>query len=319
MCSRTRIRAGTPRRSSNCSDATHDGKIRARFVAPSRARRLHRPVLNFISIAAMPTVSDKQDLCARLQTWLDDARALRETLTPGSPHAQDRMLLRAWQAERMSLTYADLLQSPRYCPATEFFLDDLYGPKHSALHEAHAGKIVGGMTRLLPHDALHVLLMAVELDVMTERLDLRLAEQLRSRQRDLKAPLMISTSAYARAYRACDNRKLRTRQIELLVRIGQEVDRVSARPMIATTLEMMRTPARLMGLGGLQAFLERGFKAFRHMEGADEFLGTIQRRERRIIAQLFAAKPRPFSTGEESADLAAQAAQAPVCTSEAVH
>lgn len=261
----------------------------------------------------MPTVTDKQDLAARIRTQLDEARRLRESLTPGSPHAQDRMLLRAWQTERLALTYADLLQSPRYCPATEFFLEDLYGPKDYAIRDEGAGKLIGGMARLLPPDALSVLLMAIELDLMSERLDLALAGELRSRQHDLKAPLMISTGTYARAYRACDNRRLRTRQIELIVRIGREVDSISARPMIATTLEMMRAPARLMGLGELQAFLERGFKAFRHMQGAEEFLATIQRRERRIVAQLFGAKSRPFATGEEAVQGAATLQ--PVCDS----
>lgn len=264
----------------------------------------------------MPTVTDKQDLVDRIRMRLDEARRLRENLTPGSPHAQDRMLLRAWQTERLSLTYADLLQSPRYCPATEFFLEDLYGPKDYAIRDEGAGKLVASMARLLPQDALAVLLMAIELDVMSERLDLALAAAVRSRQRDLKAPLMISTSAYARAYRACDNRKLRTRQIELIVRIGREVDAISARPMVATTLEMMRAPARLTGLGELQSFLERGFKAFRHMQGAQEFLATIQRRERRIVAQLFAAKSRPFATGEEAVEaVEAAAALQPVCES----
>ena len=48
-------------------------------------------------------------------------------------------------------------------------------------------------------------------------------------------------------------------------------------------LAMMRQPARLAGLTGLQDFLERGFAAFRSMGGAEEFLRTIESRETQIM------------------------------------
>lgn len=259
----------------------------------------------------MPTVADKQDHSLQIRTLLDEARLLREGMTPGSTFAQDRILLRAWQAERLASTYADLLQNPRYCPATQFFLDDLYGPKDYAIRDEAVGKIIRSMTKLMPVEALNVLAMAIELDVISERLDLALAQELRKRQRDVKAPLVITTAAYARAYRACDNRKARMQQIDLIVRVGQEVDRLMAKPMIETTLALMRTPARFMGLGELQCFLEAGFKAFRHMRGADEFLGTIKRRERLIAEQLFEARKRPFNTGELLDDAALE--QPPIC------
>ena len=88
-------------------------------------------------------------------------------------------------------------------------------------------------------------------------------------------------------------------------------DRLTRKPMIETTLSLMRTPARLMGLSELQMFLERGFKAFRHMNGADEFLAIIGRRERRITEQLFAARSRPFDTGEQTDSRARK--RAPIC------
>jgi len=247
----------------------------------------------------MVAVAEKQDHSKRIRALLDEARTLRQGMTPGSTYAQDRILLRAWQAERLATTYADLLQDPRYCPATQFFLEDLYGPKDYAVRDEGVGKVIANMTRLLPGEALKVLAMALELDVMSERLDLALTRELRSGQRDLQSPLRISPASYARAYRKCDNRSARMKQIELIVRIGAEVDRLTAKPMIETTLSLMRTPARLMGLAELQCFLERGFKAFKHMQGADDFLAIIQRRERRIAQQLFAARTRPFVTGEE--------------------
>ena len=56
----------------------------------------------------------------------------------------------------------------------------------------------------------------------------------------------------------------------------------------------MRRPARLAGFGELQDFLERGFRAFRHMEDASEFLDTIERRETQILDRIYARHPHPF-------------------------
>jgi hypothetical protein len=48
-------------------------------------------------------------------------------------------------------------------------------------------------------------------------------------------------------------------------------------------------PAQLVGLGELQAFLERGHNAFRKMgDTKEEFLDLIGRRERKLLKQLFA-------------------------------
>jgi hypothetical protein len=61
------------------------------------------------------------------------------------------------------------------------------------------------------------------------------------------------------------------------------------------TLTLMRRPARLAGLEDLQDFLERGFRAFRDMDGAQEFLALIHSRESEILNRLFSGAARPFS------------------------
>ena len=58
---------------------------------------------------------------------------------------------------------------------------------------------------------------------------------------------------------------------------------------------MMRGPARMAGLEDLQTFLERGFRAFRAMHGAREFLELIRGREMAILERLFSGAPDPFS------------------------
>lgn len=59
-------------------------------------------------------------------------------------------ILQSWQSARLARTYADLLASPRYRPAAEFFLDELYGNRDLRQREHDLARIVPVMTRVLP-------------------------------------------------------------------------------------------------------------------------------------------------------------------------
>lgn len=237
---------------------------------------------------------DKGALGQRIRDQLTQVTTLRDAVRADPVAAQDRLLLRAWQAERLASTYPDLLASARYRPAAQFFLSDLYGPKDFAERDAEAARIVPTMTRMLPASALETFALAIELDCLSEILDGAMVEALRKRQRRTDQPLLVSAETYAQAYRACGNPHERARQIELVAEIGHELDRLSRKPMLAAAIELMRVPAHAAGLGELHDFLEHGFKAFRHMAGAEEFLATIDRRERLLSQRLFAGEPDPF-------------------------
>jgi hypothetical protein len=205
-----------------------------------------------------------------------------------------RLKLRAWQAERLARTHADLLANARYGPAARFFLDDLYGPKDFAERDDEMARILPTMTRILPANAVRTFGLAIELDCLSEQLDAALIDALRA-SAGVGAPLTIDATRYAAAFRKCANRPERERQIALVGEIGVALDTLARKPLIAKAVELMRGPAHAAGLGALHEFLERGFRAFRHMSGASEFLAIIDRRERRILARLFAADPDPFA------------------------
>jgi hypothetical protein len=205
----------------------------------------------------------------------------------------DRLKLRAWQADRLARTYADLLADPRYRPAATFFLDDLYGPKDFGERDDEVARILPTMTRLLPVSAVQAFGLAVELDCLSEQLDAALVSALRTGSA-AGTPLVIDDTRYADAFRQCANRPDRERQVALVGEIGTTLDALARKPLIAKAVELMGGPARSAGLGELHEFLQRGFLAFRHMSGAGEFLAVIDRRERLILDRLFAADPDPF-------------------------
>lgn len=236
--------------------------------------------------------SGKPSTAQRLRAAVANVTALRGAARADPVLAQDRLLVRAWQADRLARTYPDLLASPRFGPAAAFFLSDLYGPKDFAARDEAVGRIIPTLTRMLPAAALETIALAVELDGLSEALDVQVSRLLRGEQPSAHA-IEVTERGYAAAYRR-GSKADRERQIELVGRIGSALDRLARKPLIPAALRLMETPARAAGLGALQEFLADGFEAFRNMRGADEFLATIAARETLINDRLFAGTPQPF-------------------------
>jgi hypothetical protein len=195
--------------------------------------------------------------------------------------------LKRWQSKRLERTYADIAAQPRYKAATAFFLDDLYGPKDFSGRDQAMLRILPVMSRILPEKAVETAALSIELEAVSESLDQRLAVALP------QGP--IDAQAYAKAYRETSSRAQRQHQIDLLDAVGHRLDALVAKPLVSSTLKLMRRPAKVAGLGDLQDFLERGFAAFRGMKGADGFLALVRERETAILNRLFSGQPEPFS------------------------
>lgn len=197
------------------------------------------------------------------------------------------MALKGWQTARLAATYADLARNPRYKAAVDFFLEDLYAPKDFSARDGELVRIHGTLVRLLPASAVETVTLAIELDALAEEFDQALTLALPGAQ-------AITAKAYCEAFRTVGGRDGRLHQVSLVTAVGQRLDELVRKPLIFTTLKMLRRPARMAGLGDLQDFLERGFSGFRQMGGAEEFLATIARRETLIMERIFASAADPF-------------------------
>lgn len=200
-------------------------------------------------------------------------------------------VVRAWQGGRLARSFADLAAQPRYETATAYFLHDLYGTHDMSWRARDLGRMLPTLTRWLPQPVLRTLGDAIELDLVSHQFDLSMAGTLRAIG---GAALVLDLDTYGRAYRATGTPETRGRQIDLIVDLGRDLDRVVRLPMIAGVLRIARAPALAAGLGEMHAFLERGYAAFRSMRGADEFLAVVATRERAAMRRLFASDPDPF-------------------------
>lgn len=192
------------------------------------------------------------------------------------------LALKNWQSARLAATHADLLAEPRHRDAARFFLDDLYGAKDFSQRDAELGHVIPVLVRMLPDSALATLADAVELDALSERLDEAMAQRLQCEEVE-----GIDEAAYALAYRAVAAAPVREHQLDLVLSIGRSLDRLVRMPLLGALLSAMAGPARLAGVPTMHDFLVRGFRAFRSIGGASDFLGRIDARERLILQALY--------------------------------
>ena len=217
---------------------------------------------------------------------LERNAALRDVFAD-EPAALARLLeLQRWQSQRLLRSHADLRANPRYRAAVEFFFNELYGGGDPRGRDRDLRRVHRVMERLLPREALRAMMLAIELEVLSQELDADVVRGL--------PPGPITVATYAEGYRRAGRRPDRERQIELLGVIGGFLDQVVRKPIIHALVRFARGPAHAAGFGALQEFLERGLDAFQTMHGADEFLATIRDREVGALQRMFAGTPDPF-------------------------
>ncbi len=233
---------------------------------------------------------EKEHWVAQLRHHLGQAKALRAAACSDPRNAEDRLRLRAWQADRLAATYRDLLDSERYHDAARFFLSDLYGPKDFSERDHEVERILPTLAATLPAAGIRTVALAIEVDALSEELDAALIAELRR----AGAMAALDAAAYARAYPRAGHCKERERQLKLINEVGEALAALTRKPLVSAALRLMRAPARLAGLAELHAFLENGYRAFLRMGDSAEFLATIATREEIILQQLYAGAAQPF-------------------------
>jgi len=220
------------------------------------------------------------------QGKLGDRQVIQGTLPP------DLMLLRTWQTDRLTRTYADLLADPRYQPATNFFRYGIYAPQDFSQRDQDLQQIYDAMQGVMPNLVRQTLDKVNELNTLTAVLDQLLIDTLINQ---LGVTNNITVPLYAQAYRLCDNYAERSHQLDLIMEIGDGVNRLTHIPFINFSLRLARGFTRWSTWSEVQTFFEEGLAAFRHMgDDAETFLQIIQERERGSLEQIFAGSDDPF-------------------------
>lgn len=221
----------------------------------------------------------------QIQDALQAVGLLRQQHAADPPMARAGAAVKRFQARRFQATYADLLHSPRYKTAATFFLQELYSDKDYAERDQQFARIASTIAKLFPKPVVNTAAALAEVHALTEKLDDLMAREWLAGQ--AAAPGSDDCARYIRCWRRVGDIAARTRQLEVVLHLGHELNHLTRMFGLRTLLKMMRGPAAAAGLNSLQHFLETGFDAFANMRGADEFLRLIRDRETTWIHSLF--------------------------------
>lgn len=196
-----------------------------------------------------------------------------------------------WQAERLKATHRDLYRHPGYHDGLEFLLTDLYAPASMTRRDDSVDRVFPKMVKWLPDHLLDTLAGLVQLNLLTQQLDLELAERLE----ELQLPAETLTKEdYCLAYRASRMQAQRRQQIMLVAQVGQQLDRYVRNRTLGWLLSISRAPAEMADLSDLHDFLRRGYGAFRKMKQVDLLIDRLVSREQRVMDNILCNHPNPF-------------------------
>lgn len=194
--------------------------------------------------------------------------------------AQSLGRLKRFQLTRLRRTHACLFADAKEASAASFFLEDLYGDGDFATRDHEFQRVVPALVRWFPIDVVETVETLSNLHALSETLDLAMA-------RSLSQLTALDCESYQAAWRRVSSAEERARQREWTRAVGYALIRHTRNSKLRHSLRLMRGPARLAGLGELQAFLERGFDTFGALDRPEDFLDGILDRERQFADVMF--------------------------------
>lgn len=230
------------------------------------------------------------DAAQTIRDSIADVTALRQHRTGDPALGAAVGTVKTLQARRFRGTYADLMGSPSFGPAARFFLEELYSDTDYTDRDLQFGRIAGTLQTMFPQPAVTTAVALAVLHAQTEGLD-----QDMGRAWLAHAGSPNDATRYTAAWRTVGQRHARQQQLQRVLAMGTDLARLTRTPGLRMMLRMMRGPATAAGMGALQKFLEAGFDTFgqlaRQRGGVEQFLATIEQRERALMDQLFDADP----------------------------
>ncbi|TGN40598.1 FFLEELY motif protein [Marinobacter confluentis] len=208
----------------------------------------------------------------------------------------DTFTLAQWQAERLKATHQDLYNHPGYHTGLEFLLTDLYAPTNNSGRDDNIDRVFPKMVKWLPDNQLDTFAGLMELNLLTQRLDLGLVEVLAATNKD---PGALTEDAYCEALRNSKCMEERTRQITLVAEVGRQLDRYVRNRTLGWLLAISRGPAEMADLTDLHSFLHRGYSAFRKMEDVERLIDRLVARETRVLDNILNHHAQPFRVPDE--------------------
>lgn len=224
---------------------------------------------------------NKTELLNKVVTNLRIAKDLRSQAKMDNTLLQSKMALKKFQVDRLKITHTDLLNNRETKDAALFFLNEIYSFKDLSKRDRDLEKLLPTMGKMFPENTLEVIANAMILDALTEQLETKMAKKL---GKD------FTEEEYFTVYKTETSYEDRLKQLDLVKDLGYCLCSLVRLPLIATTLKMMRMPARIANLQEMHDFLENGFTTFKNTKNPENFINTLVKREKEILDEIFNKK-----------------------------
>lgn len=203
-----------------------------------------------------------------------------------------------WQKRRMQHMHAALFSVPEHHLMTQYFMTRLYGgPDFDVLAQQseqvlNVSKVLEG---LAPDSTIKTAFQAVELTLLSIELDQHLARlmthDLLSEEHDSSANDDYMIQLYLQADQAAE----RHRQLDLLDKLGQSLDKYVHSRLIKGIFRFSKGLSTRYGLTAGYAFLDEGFIAMEPLKSAEAFIKQYTHGERAAIDRIYAGSANPFN------------------------
>lgn len=224
---------------------------------------------------------NKSELLEKVVSNLRIAKNLRQKAKSEPALLESKIALKQFQVDRLKQTHSDLLNNPETREAALFFLNEIYSFKDLSKRDRDLEKLLPTMGKMFPENTLEVIANAMVLDGLTEELETKMA---------IKLGKSFTESDYFKCYQEETSYEERLKQLNLVKDLGYNLCALVKLPLIATTLKMMRVPAKLANLEEMHEFLNTGFQTFKNTKNPEGFINTLVTREKDILNKIFQKK-----------------------------
>lgn len=220
---------------------------------------------------------NKSELLENIAINAKIAKDLRLIARDDMKLSETKKALKHFQIERIKKTHSDLLNDRDTKEAALFFLNEIYSCKDLINRDRDLEKLLPLIGKMFPENTLEVIADAMVLDGLTEQLETKIA---------LKLGNNFTEEDYLKAYREETSYEERLEQLNLVKKLGDNLCKLVHIPLIATTLKLMKFPAKIANLEEMHDFLNTGFQTFQKTKDPQMFIDTLVEREKKILEKI---------------------------------
>lgn len=221
---------------------------------------------------------NKKELLESFKSNLESAKSLREAVKANPELYASKCALKKYQTKRMETTHQNLLDDPETRGAALFFLSEVYSEKDLSQRDKDLTALTPIIEKTFPESTLRTVALAMELDHLTERLDIQMA---------MKLGPDFTEEEYNEAFKTVGSHEERIHQLEMVQTLGDSLAGLVKIKGLYTLIKMMRKPARMANLEEIHDFMEKGFGFFKDTKDPKAFIRGIIEKERKLMEAMY--------------------------------